>query len=226
MTKMWRRHSCLPRRDSSRRFSHDSDRSPARGKSLDTSVETADTSVRATLILTLFLASCVQPKPLAILAQIPQFQLTAQTGQPFDSTSLDGHIWVADFIYTTCDGPCPMMSSQMHQLQTVTAELPDVKLVSFTVDPAHDTPPVLTEYAKHFKPNPDRWSFLTGEQSRLNDLALRGFKLNGVDGSMSHSTRFALIDQKRRVRAYYISGEDGMLPRMLHDIRQLERYPS
>jgi protein SCO1/2 len=177
-------------------------------------------------VLTLLLSACVRPKPLAILAQIPQFDLTAETGRPFDSKSLDGHIWVADFIYTTCDGPCPMMSSQMHQLQTLTAEMPDVKLVSFTVDPAHDTPPVLAEYAKHFKPSPDRWSFLTGEQARLNDLALKGFKLNGVDGSMSHSTRFALVDQKRRVRAYYISGEDGMLPRLLHDIRQLERYPS
>jgi protein SCO1/2 len=201
----------------------------SRAKSVDTSVDATGTSARATLILTLFavlLNSCIQPKPLAVLGQIPEFQLTDQTGRPFDSKSLDGHIWVADFIYTTCDGPCPMMSSQMHQLQTLTAEMPDVKLVSFTVDPAHDTPPVLAEYAKHFKPNPDRWSFLTGEQARLNDLALNGFKLNGVDGSMTHSTRFALVDQKRRIRAYYITGEDGVLPRLLHDIRQLERYPS
>jgi protein SCO1/2 len=174
----------------------------------------------------LLLSSCIQPKPLDVISQLPEFQLTAETGQPFDSKSLDGHIWVADFIYTTCDGPCPMMSSQMHQLQTLTAEMADVKLVSFTVDPAHDTPPVLAEYAKHFKPNPDRWSFLTGEQALLNELALHGFKLNSVDGSMTHSTRFALVDQKRRVRAYYITGEDGILPRLLHDIRQLERYPS
>jgi protein SCO1/2 len=178
------------------------------------------------LLLSCVLGACIQPKPLAIMAQIPEFDLVSQTGRPFDSKSLDGHIWVADFIYTTCDGPCPMMSSQMHQLQTITAEMPDVKLISFTVDPAHDTPPVLAEYAKHFKPNFDRWSFLTGEQSRLSDLALNGFKLNAVDGSMTHSTRFALVDQKRRVRAYYITGEDGILPRLLHDIRQLERYPS
>ena len=229
MTKMWRRQSCLQRRDSSRRSLHGHDESLTRGKSVEKNLDAAGTTARATVILTfvaVILSACIQPKPLEILAQIPQFELTAQTGQPFDSQSLDGHIWVADFIYTACDGPCPMMSSQMHQLQTLTAELADVKQVSFTVDPAHDTPQVLAEYAKHFKPNPARWSFLTGEQARLNDLALKGFKLNGVDGSMSHSTRFALIDQKRRVRAYYISGEDGMLPRMLHDIRQLERYPS
>src|SRR6266700_4114982 len=112
------------------------------------------------------LAACIQPKPLDILGEIPQFELTAQTGQDFDSHSLDGHIWVADFIYTTCEGPCPMMSQQMHRVQASTAEFPDVKLVSFTVDPAHDTPPVLAEYSKHFVPDYNRWFFLTGEQSR------------------------------------------------------------
>jgi protein SCO1/2 len=160
------------------------------------------------------------------MGEIPDFQLTSETGQPFDSKSLTGHIWVADFIYTTCDGPCPMMSHQMHQLQTLTAEMPEVKLVSFTVDPAHDTPQVLAAYARHFQTNPARWCFLTGEQASLNDVALKGFKLNSVDGSMSHSTRFALVDQKRRIRAYYITSEDGVLKQILHDIRQLERYPA
>ncbi len=174
----------------------------------------------------LALAACIQPKPLPVLGQLPDFQLTAQDGRPFDSRSLDGHVWVANFIYTTCTGPCPMMSSQMHQVQTQTAETPDVKLLSFTVDPAHDTPPVLAEYARHFKYDPVRWSFLTGDQSRLNDLGLNGFKLNGVDGSMTHSTRFVLVDRHMRIRGYYISNEDGFLRRLVHDVRQLEQEKS
>lgn len=176
--------------------------------------------------LALLLTSCMQPKPLDVFGEIPQFQLTSQSGAAFDSKSLDGHIWVADFIYTNCDGPCPMMSKQMHQLQKLTESMPDVKLISFTVDPARDTPGVLAAYAKHFVPDESRWFFLTGEQARLNDLALNAFKLNSVDGSMNHSTRFTLVDQKRRVRAYYVTSEDGVLPRLVHDIRQLERYPS
>lgn len=172
----------------------------------------------------LYLSSCVQPKPLPILGQIPEFQLTAETGQTFDSRVLDGHIWIADFFYTTCTGPCPMMNSQMHLLQTQTAgEFPDVRLVSFTVDPQHDTPPVLAEYSKHFKPDPARWTFLTGQQSKLNEIGLNGFKLNGVDGSLGHSTRFTLVDRQRRIRGYYITGEDGFMPKLMHDIRQLER---
>ena len=83
------------------------------------------------LSLLLLLAGCVQVKPLAVLGQVPQFQLTSQTGQPFDSKSLDGHVWVADFIYTTCDGPCPMMSHADAPASRIPpAQLPDVKLVS------------------------------------------------------------------------------------------------
>jgi len=179
------------------------------------------------LAAALTLAACIQPKPLPILGSVPGFQLTGQDGQPFDSRSLAGHIWVADFIYTTCDGPCPMMSSEMHRLQTQTdAEMHGVRFVSFTVDPKHDTPPVLDAYSKHFKAEPDRWFFLTGEPERLNDLGVNAFKLNSVDGSLTHSTRFVLVDRSSRIRGYYITGEDGFMPRLMHDIRQLERDPS
>ena len=177
----------------------------------------------ATLILT---AACSAPNPLPILGQVPPFQLTDQTGQSFDSQSLDGHIWVADFIYTTCPGPCPMMSSQMRRVQISTAGTPDVALVSFTVDPEHDSPPVLAAYAKHFTADPARWHFLTGEPGRLNDLGLNAFKLNSVDGSLTHSTRFVLVDGARRIRGYYLSSDDGFMPSLLRDIRQLEREKS
>jgi protein SCO1/2 len=183
--------------------------------------------MRRLLLLSLVaLTACIQPKPLPILGQVPDFHLTDQTGRAFDGSALTGHVWVADFVYTTCDGPCPMMSSQMHQVQNRTEETPDVRLVSFTVDPVHDTPQVLAEYAKHFKYDAARWSFLTGEQAALNDLGINGFKLNAVDGSLTHSTRFVLVDRTRRIRGYYISSEDGFMNRLLHDVRQLERERS
>ena len=159
------------------------------------------------------------------MGQAPKFQLTTQDGAPFDSQSLTGHVWVADFVYTTCTGPCPMMSSQMRQIQSLTAETPDVKLVSITVDPQHDTPAVLAEYAKHFKYDAARWVFLTGDQPTLNTAGL-GFKLNSVDGSTTHSTRFALVDRRQQIRGYYLSSEDGFIQRLLHDIRQMERETS
>jgi protein SCO1 len=171
----------------------------------------------------LFLAGCSKPASLPVMGQIPPFELVAETGQPFDSQSLDGRIWVANFIYTHCDGPCPAMSRQMRNLQT---QSPAVRLISFTVDPARDTPAALAAYAKHFTADPRRWSFLTGDPARLNDLALHSFKLNSVDGSMSHSTRFVLVDGRRRIRGYYITSEDRFLTKLMHDIRQLERERS
>ena len=175
------------------------------------------------MVFAVLLATCAGPKPLPVLGEVPQFDLVLQTGQPFDSKSLDGHIWIADFIYTTCDGPCPMMSHQMRGFQSATESTPDVKLVSFTVDPAKDTPPVLAKYAQFFKADTARWFFLTGDMARLNELGLKAFKLNGVDGSLSHSTRFALVDGRRRIRGFYITSDDDYKTRLLHDLHQLER---
>jgi protein SCO1 len=175
------------------------------------------------MALALASVSCMKPTPLPVLGQIPNFHLTAQTGQPFDSQSLDGHVWVADFIYTTCPGPCPMMSAKMRQIQTSTAETPGVLLVSMTVDPRHDTPAVLENYARHFKQDPARWVFLTGDMATLNDLGLHAFKLNSIEGNLSHSTRFVLVDGRRRIRGFYASEEDGFMPKLLHDIRELHQ---
>jgi len=182
--------------------------------------------VKRALIAALLLCSCAKIKPLPIMGTIPQFELLSSTGQPFDSHSLDGHVWVANFIYTTCDGPCPMMSHKMKGIQESTVSSPGVKLVSFTVDPKHDTPGALAKYAQFFKADGSRWFFLTGEMSRLNDLGLNGFKLNGVNGDLSHSTRFVLVDQKRRMRGFYMTSDDDFPQRLLHDIKQLEADPS
>jgi protein SCO1/2 len=174
------------------------------------------------ILLALLMSACVKPKELEVFGDIPEFQLTAQDGQTFDSHRLDGHVWVADFIYTTCTGPCPMMTTHMRQLQNSTLETPDVMFVSFTVDPAHDTPEALAAYASHFKQDPARWFFLTGDQEKLSDLGVHAFKLNSVDGSLTHSTRFVLVDRQRKIRGFYMSDEDAFMPQLTHDVRQLE----
>lgn len=171
------------------------------------------------------LAGCGGPA-LPVLGQIPEFQLTAQDGQPFDSRTLAGKIWVVDFFFTTCPGPCPLMNERLHQIQTKTSDLADVRLVSFTVDPAHDTPSVLAAYAKHFLAQSGRWYFLTGPQDRLNDLGLNAFHLNRVDGSLDHSTRFTLVDRRGRIRGYYRFSDDDFPKQLLADVRRLERERS
>src|SRR6266576_6159106 len=103
------------------------------------------------LAAVLVLSGCLAKQPpLPVFGQIPGFALTDETGRPFDKKSLDGKVWVADFIFTTCTGPCPRMSSMMRQVQQATSTIPEVRLVSFTVDPEHDTPEALKTYAARY----------------------------------------------------------------------------
>jgi protein SCO1 len=179
-----------------------------------------------TLALLVFAAACRKDPPLPIYWQVPQFQLTAQDGKPFNSESLAGNVWVADFIYTNCPGPCPRMSAQMRGVQASIQSMPDVKLVSFTVDPEHDTPEALAGYAVYYHAIPGRWFFLTGSESTLQDVCRNGFKLGDVGGALIHSTRFALVDRRGRVRAFYSATNDSAIPHLLHDIRGLRQEKS
>lgn len=169
----------------------------------------------------LFLAACSQEPPLPVYGQVPQFALTAQSGRPFTRSALDGHVWVADFIYTTCTGPCPLMSMKMSRIQKAN---PAVRLVSFTVDPDHDTPPVLAAYAKRYNADPNRWFFLTGARHDLNALSRDAFKVCNVDGSLDHSTRLVLMDRQGRIRGYYTEDQD--LAKLVRDIGRLEKQSS
>ncbi|HEX4136446.1 MAG TPA: SCO family protein [Bryobacteraceae bacterium] len=173
------------------------------------------------------LSACAREKPLPVLGEIPQFQLLNQQGKKFDRSSLDGHVWVADFIYTNCEGPCPRMSSRMHGIQKATDT--SVKLVSFTVDPARDTPQALEAYGRKFAADDSRWTFLTGETATLNMLDHDAFKLGNVSAILDHSTRFVLIDKQGRVRGYYGLVDGDPVARVAKDAARLEaesdQYP-
>jgi protein SCO1 len=172
------------------------------------------------LIALLLIAGCAKEQPLPVLGEIPQFELLNQTGQKFNRTSLDGHVWVADFIYTNCEGPCPRMSSRMHAIQKATTA--GVKLVSFSVDPARDTPQALEEYGKKFAADEARWTFLTGDPAVLDALDHDAFKLGNLGVAMDHSTRFVLVDKKGHVRGYYSLGESDGVAHLAKDAARLE----
>jgi protein SCO1 len=168
----------------------------------------------------LALTGCASRPELPILGSIEPFKLTEHTNQPFESTALNGKVWVADFMFTTCPGPCPRMSSQMHQVQ-MALEGQGIQLVSFTVDPEHDTPEALAAYAQKFKASAGVWHFLTGDKADLNHLAKDVFKLGVVDGSLEHSTRFVLVDRTGQIRGYYLTSEPNAIPRLIDDAQAL-----
>jgi protein SCO1 len=180
----------------------------------------------AVLALAIALTACWRHSPsLEVLGDIPQFELVAQDGQPFHSQILAGKIWVADFIYTTCPGPCPRMTSQMREVQDTVLKVPQlrdqVRFVSFTVDPANDTPAVLMAYAKTHGASTAMWSFLTGPVATLEMLDRDAFKLGNLDATMQHSTRFVLVDGQGRIRGYYDTSDSSSIPKLISDVTSL-----
>jgi protein SCO1/2 len=173
------------------------------------------------------LVGCAEKPRLPTYGVVPAFTLTDQSGAPFSSAStLQNRVWVADFIFTNCPGPCPRMSSQMHQVQTALSANDGARFVSFTVDPARDTPLVLAAYAGHFEAAPGKWFFLTGPAPALENLSRNVFKLGDVDGSLEHSTRFVLVDRSSRIRGYYLSYDPDAIPNLIADAKRLlaERF--
>lgn len=147
----------------------------------------------------------------------PVFRLTERSGKTLDRSDLDKKVWVADFIFTRCPGPCPLMSLRAQELL---AQIPLLTVVSFTSDPDYDTPEVLTGYADRYKADPDRWLFLTGAKEEINRIASE-FKFGRIDSPDMHTTRFVLVDRKGQIRGYYDSNDAEHLVRLNRDIRSL-----
>jgi protein SCO1/2 len=203
-----------------------------------------DASVRArgglralALVALLFLGGCKKGDPIEMLGPpptpqalqkywtLPGFSLTERSGQTVGLSDLAGKVWVADFIYTTCPGPCPVLTSHLAELQKAVGGEPDVRLVSISTDPEHDTPAVLKAYAEQYKAGP-RWLFLTGNKDAIYSLARDGFKLpiapatsNGQ--AIVHSTRVALVDKTGAVRGFYDGVGDLASEGLVADIHRL-----
>lgn len=177
--------------------------------------------------LLLLASGCALHSSLPELGNVPAFVLTTQNGTAFSSDALNGKVWVADFIFTTCNGPCPRMSAQMRRLQDRlhqnSATLNSVRLLSITVDPRHDTPPVLLEYSAHFRADAHRWEFLTGPEETIRKLSVDTFHVNTAVDRLEHSTRFILVDGRARIRGYYESTETTMLDQLTEDIEKLRK---
>ncbi|MCC7193652.1 MAG: SCO family protein [Phycisphaeraceae bacterium] len=162
-----------------------------------------------------------------VLGVVPAFRLVERAGGVYASTELAGKVWVADFIFTRCAGTCPRMTQELSNLQTQLSTLPrwkEIRLVSFTVDPTNDTPDVLRDYADSYKADRRQWIFLTGSRQDLWKLTKEGFKLpvgedtENLQMPITHSSRFALVDQQGRIRGYYDAFDANVLDQLKKDI--------
>jgi protein SCO1/2 len=158
-----------------------------------------------------------------VLGTLPAFALTDQASRPYGTRELEGKVWVADFIFTSCQEACPLLSQRMQELARRTKHLgPDFHLVSISVDPERDTPPRLAEYAARYGANPLRWSFLTGPADALEQAVTGGFKVGmgrqavTPDGGgptffeIFHGENLVLVDRRLRIRGYFPATPEGL----------------
>ena len=169
-------------------------------------------------------------EPLPTLHALPGFRAVDQDGQPFDVSSLQGKVWVANFIFTDCPSICPMLTAQMGNFQRRLGEdAGSVQLVSISVDPERDTPEVLKEYAERHRADLSSWRFLTlGDHAQTTQLLMTGFRVRmgareeqsagGYD--IMHASHFVLVDGARHVRGYYRTDAEG-LANLERDARRL-----
>jgi protein SCO1/2 len=173
------------------------------------------------------------PDPkLADLGEVPAFSLTDERAQTFTQEALRGRVTVVGFIFTRCDSICPTTTATMARIQEKTEDVGDrVKLVSFTMDPAFDSPPVLAAYAAKFHADPERWRFLTGPVETIRALAEHTFmfgmpraadKAGGVP-NIVHRGLFFLVDGSLHVRGFYDYQDLPALEELIRDARFLAR---
>ncbi|GAB5542489.1 MAG: SCO family protein [Sandaracinaceae bacterium] len=156
-------------------------------------------------------------EPIGELMPIGEFSLTDQSGAPFGTSQLRGKVWIADMIFTSCPDICPVMSSQMANLQR-RIDHPDVRFVSITVDPETDTPEVLRAYGERYGADHERWRFLTGAPDEVRRVIAFSFRLpvepreERDDGryDILHTGQLILVDQRGVLRGLYETDRDGL----------------
>lgn len=165
------------------------------------------------------------PRSLPQFGLVPPFELIDQFGHPVALSHLKGQPWLASFIFTRCAGQCPVIVSH---LVTLRPEIPpEVRFVSFTVDPAWDTPARLAEYAAQLDAAPEQWLFVTGEKRELVTLVREGFRLamqdtpENMNEPVTHSARLALVDRAGVIRGYYLATDEEELDRLVDDLASL-----
>jgi protein SCO1/2 len=157
---------------------------------------------------------------------ISDFSLTNQEGQTITQDTYDGKIYVTDFFFTTCQTICPVMTSNMLELQDKLQDNPKVLLLSHTVMPEIDSVSQLKKYATQKKVNPTKWNLVTGSKQEIYNLARKQYlvaKENPDDPlGLVHTENFVLIDTQKRIRGFYDGTLAQEMDRVIHDISVLQ----
>ncbi|GAA3950059.1 SCO family protein [Chitinophaga oryziterrae] len=157
---------------------------------------------------------------------IPDFSFVNQDSILIDNSFIKNKIWVAHYFFTTCTTICPKMMNGMNVVQKAFPDNEYVRFVSFTVDPEHDTPAILKQYAQSRGIQSKQWQLLTGDKKKLYQYARKGLFIvatdgDGGEGDFIHSEKLVLIDNSGHIRGYYDGTENNDIQLLINNIKRL-----
>jgi protein SCO1 len=183
------------------------------------------------LVIAVAFVASPSAKPLPVLGDVSDFELTDQDGREAGLSRLKDQMWIADLIFTRCPGQCLIMSAHMKELQGALDSSLPIKLVSLTTDPEFDNPPVLKKYGERFGAQDGRWLFLTGPKPIIHKLAVDDLKLTMIEKKPGeredandlfiHSEKLVLVDEHGRIRGYFDGETADCIPRLVAAVNLL-----
>lgn len=159
-----------------------------------------------------------------IYQTIPAFKFVNQYGDTVTNKSLKGNIYVADFFFTTCPSICPIMHRNMLNVYKEFKNVPDFKIISHTIDPKHDSVPVLKAYAEKLGISGNAWWLLQGAKEETYNLAASYLvQRPGTDAKqvLIHDGYFVLVDKQKRIRGMYDGTNEEQVQKLIADIKIL-----
>lgn len=150
------------------------------------------------------------------------FSLIDQSGDSFTNQDLDGYIYIANFFFASCQDVCPRMNAKVETIYHTLKEFSEIKFVSHTVDPEHDSIPILHDYSKKFNADPAIWHFVTGSKQAIYNVgASYLLPVSIEDTTIDHSQQLILIDKEKHIRGFYDGLEDLDIKRLKEDVKVL-----
>lgn len=162
---------------------------------------------------------------------VSDFKLINQAGDTITRSDFVGRITVVDFFFTSCQGICPVMTSQMQRVYEEFKGNDSVLFISHTVNPESDSVAVMAEHAKRYHADVNQWHFVTGDKAEIYRLARKSYLVSDTEGDGSkedfvHSEKFTLVDGQGHIRGMYNGTIAGEVDFLITDIRQLLKTSS
>ena len=159
---------------------------------------------------------------------IAPFRFVDQDSTVITNESFAGNIYVADFFFTTCRTICPVMKTQLVRVYAATRDMPDVLILSHTIDPEYDTVALLHDFARRLGVESKRWHFVTGSKDSIYKIAQTSYFATAMEDRTEpdrfiHSGAFLLIDKARRIRGKYDGTREEDVNRLIRDIGTLRK---